>query len=128
MSFRFTWRGDELQKRWREGAQAAVNAVSKEAVHLCQEAVSTPYPPASTPGEPPHKRTGEGQAGIIAVTRPTSQVPEAYLTVRRSAKHMLYLEVGTRFVAARPWLKPTLIRYHRHLYNVGSQVYSRMLR
>lgn len=127
MSFRFTWHGEQLKQRWHDAGQKAIDAVTKEAVKLCREAVGEPYPPASLPGEPPHKRTGEGQRGIIVVPNPNSPIPQADLTVSRKAVHMIYLEYGTRLIRPRPWLKPTLIRNHKHLYDLGNQVYAREL-
>jgi hypothetical protein len=121
MSFTFTWNGDRLKSDWERAAQVAINAVTKHAVERCQLAVSNPYPPASTPGE------GTGRDAIVAIRRPNRPIPTAELTVRRSGRYMLLLEIGTRFIAPRPWLQPTLIRYHRELEQIGNTTFRQAL-
>lgn len=66
----------------------------------------TIYPNPSKPGEPPHKITGwlqrhvqyELNKGIFA----------ARVGLQANAKYGVYLEIGTKFMAARPWLLATL--------------------
>jgi hypothetical protein len=55
---RLEWRGDQvmnqLQREFQRRAQRAAHVAEQDV----KAAVSTPYPPAARPGEPPHRRTG----------------------------------------------------------------------
>jgi HK97 gp10 family phage protein len=67
---------------------------------------ATIYPYASKPGEPPRKRTGMGQASIqMEVDR---GIPAGRVGVANAGKYMIYLNFGTRTIAARPWIEATL--------------------
>lgn len=56
----------------------------------------------SAPGEPPHKQTGHLRRGV------TYEVVGLVARVGTNIKYGLYLELGTRFMKARPWLKRAL--------------------
>ncbi|HWB13401.1 MAG TPA: hypothetical protein VG826_29520 [Pirellulales bacterium] len=87
--------------------------LSTAAEVICAEAVRsirTPYPPASTPGQPPHTRSGaSGLMGSVFywVNADTSN---PFAVVGTSLKYGLYLELGTYKMAARPWLRPALYK------------------
>lgn len=68
----------------------------------------TIYPSPSKPGEPPRKRTGWGQRHIVWEFDP--QAIAGRVGIAKAALYMLYLELGTRHVARRPWLVATLKR------------------
>lgn len=58
----------------------------------------------SAPGEPPHKQTGRLRMSV------THEIDEANATARvgTNIKYGLYLELGTKKMAARPWLRRAL--------------------
>jgi phage gpG-like protein len=56
----------------------------------------------SKPGEPPHKQTGRLLGSI------TREVHDTYARVGTNVKYGRWLELGTRFMAARPWLRRAL--------------------
>lgn len=61
---------------------------------------------ASAPGEPP-----SGDTGLLAVTLHHSLIVRngrVVAQVRAGAKYGLYLELGTRFMKPRPFLRPAL--------------------
>jgi len=60
------------------------------------------YPYPSKPGEPPKKRTGFGQRNITLEFDEQNNVGR--YGIRGNALYMFFLEVGTRRVAARPWM------------------------
>lgn len=78
-------------------------------VHLqtkVRENVAKPFPPASSPGQYSHKRTGEMQAGY---QRSVSVGAERIVgRVYNTVKHAAYNEFGTIKMAARPNLRRTL--------------------
>lgn len=45
---------------------ARVGEIAEELADVCRASLSTPYPPASEPGEPPHRRTGGLQNAVFA--------------------------------------------------------------
>lgn len=124
---RFTWHGDRLIREWERAAQAGTLAAARRTAHLCRDAVSTPYPPPSQPGEPPHLRTGAGQAAISYRPVLDSPTPAAELFLRESGIHLLYLEVGTERIAPRPWLMPTLLAHQHDIYLTGLAAFRRSL-
>jgi HK97 gp10 family phage protein len=66
----------------------------------------TIYPYASKPGEPPRKRSGVGQASIQhEVDR---GIPAGRVGVKNAGKYMIFLNFGTKTIAARPWIDATL--------------------
>ncbi len=66
----------------------------------------TVYPYPSRPGEPPRKRTGWLQAHVqYRLDRPTLS---STLGVGQNALYGIFLDLGTRTVAARPWLLATV--------------------
>ena len=81
--------------------------------------VSRRYPPASSPGDPPALRTGQGRASIgfrsTDSFRGVSLFPEIHesdeglsVQVGSSVDHMVYLELGTSRIEPRPWLRRSL--------------------
>jgi hypothetical protein len=65
----------------------------------------TIYPNPSKPGEAPKLRTGFGRRNIVV------NHGDGYsrIGVTANAKYMIYLELGTRRIARRPWLIRTLV-------------------
>lgn len=64
---------------------------------------------ASKPGEPPRKRTGWLQRNVVYELDEKEKRGRVGLTA--NAMYGLFLEFGTRFMAARPWLLGTLRKY-----------------
>jgi hypothetical protein len=56
----------------------------------------------SAPGEPPHKQTGRLRASV------THELIGLVGRVGTNLKYGRWLELGTRIVLARPWLRPSL--------------------
>lgn len=79
--------------------------VAGEIVDDVQQALSTAYPPASSPGEFPHRRSG------LLVNSVTSAVEQfgsvTILTVISNAPYSAHLEYGTERMDARPFMGPT---------------------
>jgi hypothetical protein len=123
---RFSWFGDENRKQvleatW-EGLVYATNYfldrlhdelnVSNPGVRVKRrrgKGSYTVYSSPSKPGEPPRARTGFLKKNVQA------EYDQASLSTRvglnANAIYGLFLELGTRFVAARPWLLATLKKF-----------------
>ena len=102
------WHGDELLKiiesEMQKRLATAAEAVRAEAVR----SIRTPYPPASTPGNPPHSRSGA--SGLLGSVFYDVNSAKREAIVGTPLKYGLYLELGTKRMAARPWLRPALER------------------
>jgi hypothetical protein len=101
-------------------AKAAAEGVARCTVlyhTLCQQYVgksnprnrtSGEYDQPSKPGEPPRKRTGFGQLNVAMefdASKPRGRIGET-----ANAAYMIYLQFGTKHIAARPWLMLPLER------------------
>lgn len=80
----------------------------------------TIYPRPSKPGEPPRLRTGFGRQNIVLqFSGWKTGDPWVRVGVTRNALYMFFLEVGTRFIARRPWMLSTLMRYREQIGNLA---------
>lgn len=86
----------------RDLARRAVNVETQAKINLNQS-----FPPASVPGEPPHKRSGRLQTSV------TWQLGQdsigLYAIIGSNVEYAEYLELGTDKMAPRPWLRPALV-------------------
>ncbi|GAB4133041.1 MAG: hypothetical protein Kow0040_14780 [Thermogutta sp.] len=128
MSVRIEWHGDKLADRLEKKLG---NAVKQAAVLLQNRARILANTPArrirakrtrdtsggkrgsqytlfipSAPGRPPALRTGFGRRNITMEFHPKQLI--ARVGVRTNAAYMAYLELGTRKIKARPWLRPAM--------------------
>lgn len=106
----FRWHGDEFMRKLRAEMEKRL-ATGAEVVRAdAVRSIRTPYPPASTPGEPPHTRSGaSGLLGsVFCQVRATASKPSAIIGT--ALKYGLFLEIGTSKMAARPWLRPALTK------------------
>jgi hypothetical protein len=66
-------------------------------------------------GTPPFKRTGAGQSYIAWEFNGSVIQPCARVGVMKNGMYMIFLELGTSKIKARPWLKAMLRRYQPQL-------------
>ena len=71
----------------------------------------TVYNKPSQPGEAPHKITGKGQSEIVWEHNDQPKRPAVRVGVKKGGMHMIFLEVGTKTIASRPWLLATLEKF-----------------
>lgn len=136
------WHGDILKRALKHASGNGIHAAAVKLRDKLQEVVSVPntgvsvkrtrdtsrgkkgssytiYPRPSRAGEPPRLRTGEGQRNIFAerVGNDAAKVGS-----RGAGIHLFYLEMGTTFVARRPWLVSTLLAQQEYLAKVALSV------
>jgi hypothetical protein len=80
----------------------------------------TTYDNPSKPGEPPRKRTGIGHSNIVWESNDSRHNPAVRIGVNRTGIYMIFLELGTRTIEARPWLLATLRRYWRTIARLAA--------
>lgn len=79
----------------------AFDEIGRRMMDRAEEMLSTDYPPASEPGESPHRRTGNLQAlSSFEVDVSGDQVS---LTYRNDAAYAEFLNSGTSRMEARPF-------------------------
>lgn len=84
----------------------------KDAAADWKELVSEPYPPASAPGNAPHRRSGDLQASIhYAVQNILKDVIDGY--VASDVFYDVYLRDGTPRMAPRPNSGPIETKWER---------------
>lgn len=119
---RLTWNGEQIQitliaRAWEGIARATVylHTELQKALSVPNTGVSvrgkgrksrTIYPHPSRPGEPPRLRTGWLRSHVVYEL--DRQALRSRVGLARNALYGLYLELGTRRMAARPWLLATL--------------------
>lgn len=99
-----TWNGDAYLAYVAEVFDDRLGSAAEVVATAMRNNLSTDYPPASSPGEFPHRRSGNLQAEVH-VEKPGPLVRR----IGSSAKHAAYLELGTRKMAARPWAIKSLM-------------------
>lgn len=91
---------------------AKMRAVAEEIRDDTRDAVGTPFPPASSPGEYPHRRSGEFQRSIRYATDARERKIILYSTDDPKA---IWLEYGTRHMKPRPTFRKAANRFRRKL-------------
>jgi|GEM_PF-2750215 len=102
----------------------AAQAIGIRCAGYASNLVNTPYPPASKPGEPPHKRTGNLQAGITNEQSESVESIDTKIVARRAEgnpKVPGWLEFGTKKMAARPFMRPAKNRARDNAINWARQ-------
>jgi hypothetical protein len=92
--------------------------------------ISDAYPPASVPGEQPHRRTGALRAGLSHSADYTDHGAQVTIYVVRDGADPLipvHLEFGTKFMAARPFMQPARDEWAGLLSSILPQVYREKL-
>ncbi|MEX2185596.1 MAG: hypothetical protein WD875_02335 [Pirellulales bacterium] len=103
-----TWCKGTDQQRGPKVTEA-LGVAAKNGAVLCQLAVGEDYPPASKPGEPPHRRSGEGQRSI----RHGSQRSTSQGWVDSASGDFDYMAYHDQH--GRPWLLDTLTAHRARL-------------
>lgn len=85
-------------KRERRATAMAMSAAVAKMQKTVRGKIGKPYPPASTPGSHPHKRTGRLQS-TFRVLRKGKKI------FVRTLQYGIYLEGGTSKMAARPFIR-----------------------
>ena len=102
----YKWHGGTVKKAILSTMESRMDVVADFLEKYVKDSLTIPYPPASAPDEPPHMRTGgllnsiERERQGLTLRVGTSSSASAY--------YAKYLEIGTRHMAPRPFLRPAL--------------------
>ncbi len=97
------WHGEKLKAETEAEFIRRLHVASITLKNEIKEQISAPSPPPSAGGEYPHKDTGRLRASI------SNEVDNAAKTARVGTNVLYgkFLELGTKKMAARPFLRPT---------------------
>jgi HK97 gp10 family phage protein len=96
-----------------------VKAAGRFAEAEIKRSISTPYPPASKPGKPPHRRTGRLKRSIKRFENKEMLIVR--IGTDESAPYWRFLEAGTKFMAARPFLNKIAESWQYKLFKAVSK-------
>ena len=100
-----TFHTKEIQGRTKRALYQATREVAAWLENAIKETIGTPYPPASTPGQPPHRRTGNLHDNL----RITADTTGAGALNVWTVPYGPFLEGGTSKMAPRPFVGPFLL-------------------
>jgi hypothetical protein len=92
-----------------ERLDLVLTAAGESSVQGIRQDISTAYPPASSPGNPPHYREGKLFQGIHFTTFKVDET--VTIAAERAGTPMVayWLEFGTHRMAARPYMTPNML-------------------
>lgn len=109
MAKKYTIKFDGVDEAVVKVANAAKEGIARATLSVLRDSkisVNQSYPPASTPGEPPHKRTGN------LLSRIDHEFDNDGLVGRVGSNldYARFLELGTEKMEPRPYLRPAMDR------------------
>jgi len=134
MSLTLKWKGREFNRKLSRATAAGLKRAAAFYHAKCRKAVSEPntgtrrtrkrttvagkkgstyttYDNPSARGQPPRLRTGTGRGEIVWEYNGNDRRPAVRIGVTKKGIYMAYLDLGTRRIAPRPWLRATLERF-----------------
>lgn len=114
---RFRWTGGSAPWVVRSAIADGMERAAIYVKRAMKRLISTPYPPASVPGEPPHRRTGNLYRNIdYWINRKTLEV---HIGPTEDADYGLYLEFGApaRNLEPRPFIFRSLKEESKRVEN-----------
>jgi HK97 gp10 family phage protein len=109
---------EEYQKRIKQAPDKAIyaaeNAMKIFTIKVksdVQKSLNTNFPPASDPGQPPHKRTGTLYRSVYNQIEKTGKLITGIVgdnAQKNSATYPEMLEFGTSKMSPRPYLRPAV--------------------
>lgn len=87
----------------KEAWESGLRSITREVKAQTQALIGKPFPPASKPLQPPHKRTGKLQAGITVVVEKASRGKAAAIVIKSNQDYGPMLEGGTVKMIRRPF-------------------------
>jgi hypothetical protein len=104
--------------RWQQKKTAALLAMASAIEQAQREVLNEPYPPASRPGSPPHRRSGRLQAE----SGTKINVQTGSIQLINAAPYASFLRDGTSRMARRPWQAAALARARTTLDDIEKRM------
>lgn len=106
MVVKFKWSGGRAPWAVRSAIADGQARAADRIKRAIRRTINIPFPPASQPGEPPHRRTGNLRRNVEWWQNRKTLTVQVGVTV--DAPYGLFLEFGTRKMAARPFIRPIM--------------------
>ena len=106
------WEG--IPNKIQNGLYYYMQSIAEDSAERIKRNISISYPPASVPGMPPHKRSGELESSITSKVIKGSNKVEAHISA--NADYAVHLEYGTSKMAPRPFMRTELYRLNRTIW------------
>lgn len=104
---RVSFKIPRLIKRERRATSRGLDDTLKEMRREIRNKIGDPYPPASAPGTPPHRRTGYLRRNVKVKRKGR----DFWVSV---PQYGIWLDGGTRRMAERPFIRRTINDRQRH--------------
>lgn len=105
---------DRLLRTIPQGTIEATLETAKDVVEDIKQSLNVPYPPASSPGDPPHKRTGDLQRSYSAILQEKLATGKVNVAIISTSPVSIFTEYGTKNMAARPHIRPAMKRADKY--------------
>ncbi len=103
-----------FRKTYPDAMMAAAHEANIDLAELIiediEKTINTPYPPASRPGRPPHRRSGDLQDSYEYEAKAGGRLSKPRMRVFSTVDYSGYLEFGTRTMSPRPHMRPAIQR------------------
>lgn len=112
-----SWNGNALKLKVRRASKTNVMYACLFIQQQLQRVISRPNPGGkfpSAPGEPPKLVSGQLHDNVV-IDPPTDDNPVGCVGLTATADYGLILEDGSKFMAARPWIRVTWEKYRRQV-------------
>jgi hypothetical protein len=111
----FYWNGDTFMDAVEAEYDRRAGMAAEAVATAMRNRIGTDYPPASAPGSPPHRRTGDLQASVKVV-----HAGPLKWYVGADTRYALALELGYRpnNLDPRPFILSTLVEMGRTVYAI----------
>jgi len=116
---KIAWHGKDVVNKVEDTLVNRMQVLGAMMVRDIQNTLRHPGPTSTHPqyaasvdGEPPHTRT---RRLLRSITSELDKRPVPILRVGTNVKYAVWLELGTKTMAARPFLRPALMRARRDI-------------
>lgn len=88
--------------------ETGIRSITKDVKAETQALIDTPFPPASRPLTPPHKRSGKLHDGITVVVEKGARGRAAAIVIKSNQPYANWVDKGTKKMIKRPFTQRVL--------------------
>lgn len=119
----YKWYGGKVKKIILTEMMRRMDEVALYLENYVKDSLIVPFPPASVPGEPPHMRSGNLLNSIVKER--IGLTLRVGVATAAAANYAKFLEIGTKKMAPRPFLRPALWNNEAYILKIlGTRIYA----